>query len=79
MSEPGIWPATRLEWQQAADAAHGMLALESARLYGLVTGGPEVDVERCEQMIERAWNEHRIRPAPDAVERLVRELMAERV
>lgn len=79
MSEPGLWPATRLEWQQAADAAYAMIALDSARLYGLVTGGPEVDVERCEQIIERAWSEHRIRPAPDATERLVAELMDEGV
>ena len=36
------------EWQEAMDAAHGALALEAARYYGLVTGGPVVNAERCQ-------------------------------
>jgi len=27
------------------------LLLDSARQYGLVTGGPEIDVERCEEIL----------------------------
>jgi hypothetical protein len=30
------------------------LAIDAARRYGLVTGGPDVDVERCEELIARA-------------------------
>ncbi len=40
-------PKTPGEWQAAVDAACAFLRLESARLYGLVTGLPPVDVARC--------------------------------
>jgi len=46
-------PQTSAEWQQAVDAAYACLALDSARHYGLVTGGPSVDVERCEDILAR--------------------------
>jgi hypothetical protein len=39
-------PTTPAEWQNAFDAASALLALHSARAYGLVTGGPAVYVER---------------------------------
>ena len=47
-------PQTRAEWQEAADAAQMMLALESCKLYGLLQGGPHVNVMRCEEILERA-------------------------
>jgi len=40
-------PTTREEWQTVVDASNALLALDSARQYGLVTGGPEISVERC--------------------------------
>ena len=40
-------PKAPEEWQAAADAADALLRLDSARMYGLVTGGPEVDADRC--------------------------------
>jgi hypothetical protein len=43
MADPEI-PA---EWQAAVDAAYFYLLLDSARQYGLVVGGPQVDVARC--------------------------------
>lgn len=46
-------PVTREEWQEAVDAAHFLLCLESARQYGLVEGGPEVDIERCVEIIDK--------------------------
>jgi hypothetical protein len=67
-------PQTLAQWQEAADAAVGCLALESARLYGFVTGGPDVNVERCTQIIERA-REFGVHPNDEAVDRFVVELL----
>lgn len=46
-------PQSDAEWQEAADAAHFMLLLDSAIQYGLVTG-PRANVERCESILEQA-------------------------
>jgi hypothetical protein len=46
-------PSTREEWQEAVNAADFLLRLESARLYGLIEGGPVPDIERCEDIIQR--------------------------
>lgn len=44
-------PKTPAEWQDAVDAAEFLLALESARIYGLVSGGPVGNLERCEDIL----------------------------
>lgn len=44
-------PETDQEWQDAVNAAEFNLRLDSARKYGLIEGGPEVNVERCEEII----------------------------
>ena len=64
-------PETLDEWQTAVDAADALLKLDAARLYGLVSSGPDVDAERCWEVIHRAAEEHGIEPAEDAVERFV--------
>jgi len=46
-------PTTPDEWQAAVDSADFLLLLDSARQYGLVTGGPIVDVARCHEIIRR--------------------------
>ena len=46
-------PQTPVEWQQVVDACQGLLALDSARQYGLVTGGPVIDVDRCWELLAR--------------------------
>lgn len=46
-------PTTPAEWQEAIDAAEFFLTLESARLYGLLEGGPSVNVTRCEEILRR--------------------------
>ena len=71
---PPTDPKTLEEWQNAADAADALLKLDAARMYGLVTGGPEVDADRCWDLIHRAAEMHGIEPAEDAVERFVQEL-----
>ena len=56
-------PENEQEWQEAADAAEAFLLLDSARQYGLVVGGPEVDTRRCEEILLAA-KRHGIEPAP---------------
>lgn len=40
-------PRTPKEWQDAVDAAYLLLQIDSARQYGLITGGPLIDTVRC--------------------------------
>jgi glycine/serine hydroxymethyltransferase len=46
-------PKTRKEWQEAVNAADFLLTLDSARQYGLVTGGPHIDAARCCDIVKR--------------------------
>lgn len=71
---PPTDPRTLAEWQSAVDAADALLKLDAARLYGLVTGGPEVDTDMCWDLIYRAEEEYGIEPAEDAVERFLTEV-----
>jgi hypothetical protein len=63
-------PQTNAEWQEAVDIASALLHLQSARAYGLVTGGPTVNVERCEQVVADGARRG-VSPSPDHVERFV--------
>ena len=63
-------PRTKKQWQIAVDAAHGALALDSARQYGLVTGGPKVNVDRCDAII-RTGRKVGVMPSHDSVQRFV--------
>lgn len=47
-------PRTNAELRHAALLAEVSLRIDSARRYGLITGGPEVNVCRCIELIERA-------------------------
>ena len=67
-------PKTPGEWQDAVDMAEGFSLLDSARQYGLVTGGPEIDVDRCEAILQEG-RRRGVRPAPDAAERVVAGLL----
>jgi hypothetical protein len=66
-------PKRPSEWQEAVDAAHGALALESARAYGLVTGGPKVNTGRCADILQRG-RALGYRPRPEAIECFIRSL-----
>jgi len=44
-------PKTPAEWQTAVNIAEACLLVDSARQYGLITGGPVVDVARCDQIL----------------------------
>jgi hypothetical protein len=69
-------PETSAEWQEAADCAEGALALDSARKYGLVTGGPKVNVKQCENILIGA-RRLGIRPRPDSIYKFGMALAAE--
>lgn len=49
-----IDPTTRKEWRKVALLARGALLFHSARAYGLIDGGPEINVERCEKLLAGA-------------------------
>lgn len=46
-------PKTPAEWQFCVDAAEFYLAMDSAKQYGLITGGPIIDIERCDELLSR--------------------------
>ncbi len=66
-------PRNRNEWQAAVDAADACLHLDSARKCGLCTGGPDIDVERCESLLQEG-KQRGYEPSPDNVERFIAEL-----
>lgn len=70
-------PDTPQEWQDAVDAAHAALAIDSAAKYGLIlTPIVTVAVPRCEEILERGAALG-YTPAADAVERFVAEVARE--
>jgi len=71
-------PQTDEEWQVAADMAYGGMLLDSARKYGLVSGGPEIDVDRCAEILVAA-RQRGITPRDDAPERFVAAMASEGV
>lgn len=64
-------PVTADEWQAVVDQATALLHVDSARQYGLITGGPNVNVERCCEIVREA-ELRGIRPSPRAIEDFVR-------
>lgn len=45
-------PQTNEEWQQAVNDARFLLLLDSAKQYGLVETDIEVNVDRCDEILE---------------------------
>lgn len=69
-----VTPQTEQEWQEAVDLADGLLAVVSARAYGLVAGGPEVDVDRCYSILRRGA-ELGFSPGEHSVQRTIADLL----
>jgi hypothetical protein len=46
-------PKTPEEWQEAVDAAAGARAIADCAMYGLITGGPKINVRRCDDILAR--------------------------
>lgn len=68
-------PQTPAEWQDAVNCAEACLLFESARLYGLVTGGLSIDVDRCEQILADG-RARQVLPRHDGVDAHVAGLIA---
>lgn len=66
-----VEPITDEQWQEAVDMAHACILLDAATKYGLVTGGPRINVERCQELLDRGKARGTF-PRPDAVERFIR-------
>jgi hypothetical protein len=64
------WPETPEAWQLAVDLAEGALSLDSARQYGLVAGGPKINVKRCEEILKRG-RELGYSPSSEAIGRFL--------
>lgn len=45
-------PETSAEWQEAVDAAAGLRAIADCKMYGLLEGGPQINVERCDDILK---------------------------
>ncbi len=56
-------PQTPEQWQDAVDAAHVGLVLDACRQYGLVTGGPTFNLDRCHEILQ-AGERRGVRPSP---------------
>lgn len=63
-------PRTKAEWQEAVDGAEGALALDDCRMYGLVTGGPVVNRDRCTSILAMGAKKG-FRPREGAVEMFI--------
>jgi hypothetical protein len=46
-------PTTPAEWQDAVDAAKFFLMMDSAKKFGFIAGGPEVNLAKCEEILRR--------------------------
>ena len=67
-------PTTPEEWQEAVDLAETYLRIDSARKYGLITGGPAIDLDRCEELL-RAGKQKGVTPSPGCVERILKQMV----
>lgn len=65
-------------WQGLVDSAYALLMINSCRQYGLVTGGPECNAERCRKILEEG-RARGFSPRPDSIEQFVAALEAERM
>jgi hypothetical protein len=46
-------PKTPEEWQLAVDAAAALRAVADLLTYRLIQGGPKINVQRCDKILER--------------------------
>lgn len=49
----GKEPKTPEQWQEAVDAAAACRAIADCKMYGLLEGGPTIDVRRCDDILAR--------------------------
>jgi hypothetical protein len=68
-------PQTAAEWQEAVNGAEACLLIDSARQYGLITGGPVIDVTRCERILT-AGRGRQILPSKSGVDAYIQAFTA---
>jgi hypothetical protein len=59
-------PASLEEWRMAATTAAGLRLIADAQMYGFITGGHEINVERCDEILERAAKQGIVPTAAEA-------------
>jgi len=67
-------PHTRQQWQEAVTSAHHFLLLDAARQYGLIEGGPRVNLDRCKSLIKQARKK---KIQPDSSEEALKAFLVE--
>lgn len=67
-------PVTDQEWQQVVNNIEVLELIDSARSYGLIKGGPEINRERCDELMAKA-REKGIFVNRDAVTHTIAEMM----
>jgi len=71
-------PQNPIEWQAAVDAAEAYLLFDSATKYGLVRGGPVVNVHRCEYLLAKG-KERGVVPLRENVDNCIAAIVAPRL
>jgi hypothetical protein len=46
-------PTTPAEWQECVDLCTGLRMIADCTMYGLIEGGPKIDVRRCDDLLRR--------------------------
>jgi hypothetical protein len=64
-----IDPQTPEQWQIAVDLAEFYLLVDSARVYGLIETNQQINVDRCQEILDRGRAKG-ITPSKDAPEKL---------
>ena len=69
-------PTTFAGWRMAAIAAAGLRLIHDARLYGFIAGGPEIVVERVDEVLDQA-RAHGVVPTQLEAEQAALDIIAE--
>jgi hypothetical protein len=72
-------PVTRAEWQDAVDSAAAVRAVADCKMYGLIKGGPQIDIHRCDEILEAGKRRGVIpsKPAPQLAIEFIAAINAE--
>ena len=69
-------PRTEAEWREATVLAEALLVLDSARQYGLLAGGPVINVDRCVAIVDEGARRG-CRPTDDEIDAAAVEIARE--
>jgi len=69
-------PITDEEWQEVVNNIEVLRLIDAARQYGLITGGPEINQDRCDELLAKARRKG-IYPQSTVVEQLIDQSLEE--